>query len=152
MRKLKRMIQRKMVFETNSSAVHSLTIAQEGMEKSKLPVDADGYIPVEYGEFGKDGSVFSSQEDKLSYLVTQCYYLGGWNYNVNREDNYHFRNLEDAIIDYTGAKGIKIVGGEPGIDHQEMPEYELNLVNEWDERSIQGFVFNKYISLKCDCD
>ena len=151
MRKLKRMIQRKMVFETNSSAVHSLTIAKEGMEKSKLPVDADGYIPVEYGEFGKDG-VFSTQQDKLSYLVTQCHYLGGWELNINREDNYHFRNVEDAIIDYTGAKGIKIVGGEPDIDHQEQPEYELNLVNEWDKSSIQEFVFNKYISLKCDCD
>ena len=151
MRKLKRMIKRKMVFETNSSAVHSLTIAKEGMEKSKLQVDDDGYIPVEYGEFGTSG-VFSSQADKLSYLVTQCYYLGGWNYDVNREDNYHFRNLEDAIISYTGTKGIKIVGGEPDIDHQEQPEYELNLVNEWDKRSIQEFVFNKYISLKCDYD
>ena len=151
---MKRVI-RKSVWESNSSSVHSLQISSDGMEPSKLPVDKDGYITVEYGEFGKDGTVYSTQEDKLSYLVTQCYYLGGWDYDVNRDNNYHFRNVEDAIIDYTGAKGIKIVGGEPEIDHQTVSsmEYELHLIqNEYDEKEIQSFVFNKYISLLCDCD
>lgn len=151
---MKRVI-RKDVWESNSSSVHSLQISSDGMEPSKLPVDKDGYITVRYGEFGKDGTVYSSQEDKLSYLVTQCYYLGGWEYDVNRDNNYHFKNIEDAIIDYTGAKGIRIVGGEPDIDHQTVNQidYELHLIyNEYDEKEIQSFVFNKYISLLCDCD
>lgn len=151
---MKRVI-RKEIYESASSSVHSLVISSDGMEPSKLPVDKDGYITVKYGEFGKDGTVYSSQEDKLSYLVTQCYYLGGWDYDVNRDNNYHFRCIEDAIIDYTGAKGIKIIGGEPEIDHQTVSsmEYELHLIqNEYDEKEIQSFVFNKYISLLCDCD
>ena len=152
---MKRVI-RKGIYETNSSSIHTIVISSDGMEPSKLPVDKDGYITVKYGEFGKDGTVYSSQEDKLSYLVTQCYYLGGWDYDVNRDNNYHFRNIEDAIVDYTGAKGIKIVGGEPEIDHQTVSQmgYDgMHLIqNEWDEKEIQSFVFNKYISLLCDCD
>lgn len=139
-------------FETNSSSVHSLIIAKEGLESSNLPINNEGYIEAEYGEFGKDGEIYDSQSDKLSYLLTQCYYLGGWEYQLHRETNYHFRCVEDAICDYTGAKGILIVGGEPDIDHQSHPEYELRFVNEYDEKSIQNFVFNKYIALLCDCD
>lgn len=152
---MKRVI-RKGIYESASSSVHSLVISSDGMEPSKLPVDKDGYITVRYGEFGKDGTVYSSQEDKLSYLVTQCYYLGGLEYDVNRDNNYHFKHVEDAIIDYTGEKGIKIIGGEPDIDHQTLADMgygELYLIqNEWDEKEIQSFVFNKYISLLCDCD
>lgn len=145
-------ILRKKVFETNSSSVHSLVISEEGMEESNLPIDEDGYVIAEYGSFGKDGTIYSSQSDKLSYLLTQCYYLGGWEYQLRDTNNYHFKHIEEAICDYTGAKGIKIVAGDPEIDHQEHPEYELKFVNEWDKKSIQNFVFNKYISLLCDCD
>ncbi len=139
------------IFETNSSSVHSISISKNGMEPSNLPVDKDGYIPVKYGAFGKDTETYNEQIDKLSYLVTQCYYLGG-EYRVDLADNYHFRNIENAICEYTGAKGIKIVGGEPEIDHQSMPEYELNLVDEYIPSSIQSFVFNRYISLQTGCD
>ncbi len=145
-----KIVNRENVFETNSSAVHTLAVSNDGLEHSNLPVDKDGYISVEFGEFGKSG-FFDSQIDKLSYLITQCYYLNGWDLNIDR-DNYHFRNIEEAICEYTGAKGIKIVGGEPSIDHQAMPEYELNLVDEWVPKSIQSFVFNKYIALSCGCD
>ena len=147
---------RKEIYETASSSVHSLVISSDGMEPSKLPVDKDGYITVKYGEFGKDGTVYSSQEDKLSYLVTQCYYLGGWEYDINRDNNYHFRNIEDAIIDYTGARGTRIVGGEPDIDHQTVSQMSYDgmhlIQNEWDEKKIQRFVFNKYIGIKMSHD
>lgn len=141
---------RRNVFETNSSAVHSLVISDEGMEQSNLPMDDDGYVLVKFGSFGKDERIFTSQEDKLSYLITQCYYLNHWDEDIY--DNYHFRNVKEAICEYTGAKGIKIIGGEPDIDHQEYPEYELNLVNEYNSSSIQSFVFNKYVALETRCD
>ena len=139
------------VFETNSSSVHSISVCPDGMEESKLPTDRDGYVLVRYGQFGRNSELYCTQEEKLSYLVTQCYYLGGWEYKMN-EDNYHFRNVVEAIRDYTGCEGIRIVGGEPEIDHQMMPEYEIRFVNEYDPKSIQEFVFNKYIRLKTDCD
>ena len=146
---MKRII-RNHIWESNSSAVHSISISEDGMEPSKLPIDDDGYILVRYGSFDSDEKLYNSQDDKLSYLITQCYYLGG--YNLDREDNYHFRYVEEAICSYTGANGIKIVGGDPYINHQELPYGELNLVNECSEKSIQNFVFNKYISLETGCD
>ena len=143
---------RNKTFETNSSSVHTLVISAEGLEPSNLPINKEGYIEATYGKFGKDGEIYDGQANKLSYLLTQCYYLGGWEYQLDRESNYHFRYVEEAICDYTGAKGILIVGGEPEIDHQSHPEYELRFVNEWYKKSIQNFVFNKYIALSCDCD
>ena len=138
------------MFETNSSSVHSLTIDSSGMEPSNLPVK-NGYVVVPFGEFDKSGD-YTSHIDKLSYLVTQCYYLCGLDI-PDRDNCYHFRQIEDAVCDYCdGVKGIKIKGGNPYIDHQSLPEYELNLVNEWDESSVQSFVFNKYITLTCSCD
>lgn len=140
------------VFETNSSSVHSLVVASEGLEPSYLPVDNDGYIPVKYGTFGKEGN-FNNQIDKLSYLITQCYYLGGWEYRIDLTEDYYFMKVQEAIVNYVkDVKGIKIVGGEPDIDHQSMPEEGLNFVNVYDEKSIQDFVFNKFITLHCDCD
>ena len=140
------------VFETNSSAVHSLIVSKEGMEPSKLPMDSDRYIMARYGKFDKDG-FFTTQEEKLSYLLTQCYYLGGWEYDYYMDSsNYHFRRIQEAICKYTGAKGIRIVGGEPYLDHQACPEYDIKLVDEWNENAINSFVFNKYIALKCEHD
>ena len=48
---------------------------------------------------------------------------------------------------------IKILeNNEPEINHQEQPEYEMNLVNEYDPDSINSFIFNKYIKLKTESD
>ena len=142
-------------FETNSSSIHSIVISSEGLEPSNLPMDNDGNILVEYGTFDKEGD-FNSQIDKLSYLITQCYYLGGfggWDDCLDPDVNYHFDHVREAILDYVkDAHDIKVIGGEPDIDHQSIPDYELNLVNEWDKTSIQDFVFNKFVTLHCDID
>lgn len=137
---------RKACFETNSSSVHSIVVSAEGMEKSKLHVDDDGYIPVNYGEFGKELHIYNTQEDKLSYLVSLCYYLGG-------AYSWEFETLNRVIREYTGTKGIKITGGEPDIDHQSQPDCGSDaVVNLYDGDAIRQFVFNKYVSLKTDCD
>lgn len=138
---------RKRVWETNSSATHALIFDSSGMESSKLPMDADGYILTDFGRFEYGEGEFWTQEKKLSYLVTNCYYLGGLDENITAEDNYHFEHLEKAICEYTGAKGIRIThkNKDWGIDHQIQPEYDLPFVEEWESNSIQGFVFNKYI-------
>ena len=138
---------RRNVFETNSSATSALVFDSSGMEKSKLPMDKDGYILTDFGDFGYGAGEFWTQEEKLSYLVTNCYYLGGLDEDITAEDNYHFEHLEKAICEYTGAKGIRIThkNKDWGIDHQIQPEYDLPFVEEWESNSIQGFVFNKYI-------
>lgn len=144
---------RKEVFETNSSSVHSLVIASEGREPSVLPVDDEGYILADFGNFGKEYEIYNSQADKLSYLLTCVYYLThGWDIESVYE-HYDFRHIEEAVCEYAGARGIKIIGAcEPELDHQSIPYGNIEIINTWDKDEIINFVFNHYIALKTDCD
>lgn len=143
---------RKNVFETNSSSVHSLVISNEGREQSEFKLNKEGKIEVDFGDFGKDERLYTSQYDKLSYLITCLYYLSGWNVEDIYE-KWEFEIIEEAICEHSGAKGIHIVGkNEPHIDHQSMPYSNIEIINAYDEDEVINFVFNKYISLKTDCD
>ena len=140
------------VFETNSSSVHTLTISTEGREPSTFKLNNEGKIEVDFGSFTNECKIYSSQYDKLSYLITCLYYLAGYDVD-NIYDNLKFSYLEDAICKYTGATGIKIINkNEPYIDHQSIPYYDIELVNVYDEEAVINFVFNKFISLKTDSD
>ena len=149
---MKRVI-RNNVFETNSSAVHSLCISKDGLEPSNLPVDEDGYILIDFGSFGEYdmGITTYDQAMKLSYLATECYYLNHWGIDI--EESYCWKYICEAVCKYTGAKGIKVLGKvEPEINHQAQPEYDLKFCNEYDEDSVINFVFNKYIGIKMSHD
>lgn len=144
---------RKSVFETNSSAVHSLVICRDGLEQSNLPVDEKGYILTDFGNFGDYDMhmVTFDQAAKLSYLATECYYINSWDKNI--EDSDVWENICEAICDYTGASGIKIIGNvEPSLNHQVQPEYDLKFCNAYDDASIVNFVFNKYVGIKMTHD
>ena len=143
---------RKDTFETNSSSVHSLVISSEGREPSNLPVNDDGYIEVEFGQFGKDYHIYTEQKDKLSYLITCTYYLSHSFNPYDIYDSWTFKHINDVICKYTGAKGIKIIGNtEPYLDHQSQPYSDIEIINFYEDEII-NFVFNKYVSLKTDCD
>lgn len=146
---------RRGVWNSNSSSVHALTIDKSGMRPSNLPTDSEGYIVGHFGYFGTEECVYSNQEDKLSYLLTQLYYLN--HYSDDFSDFYPFLCIEEAICEYTGAKGIKIEGNfndKCGIDHQSIPEYfELNMgIDYCSNESIQNFIFNSYISFSTGSD
>lgn len=148
---MKRQIRRN-VFETNSSSVHSISISNDGREPSELKLNKDGYIEVDFGYFGKDERLYTSQYDKLSYLITCLYYLSGWDVEGIYE-KYEFGYVEEAICEYSGAKGIRIVGkNEPYIDHRSVPYLDIEIINSYDKDEVINFVFNKYVSLKTDCD
>ena len=143
---------REEVFESNSSSVHSLYIKGK-LGKNKLKMK-DGYVITDFGEFGTDEHIYMSQNDKLSYLITELYYINHWEYD-SIEDMYQFKYIEEAIMDYDDSViGIKILKKkEPNIDHQSQPEYgDSNFVNYWDKASIQNFIFNNNIGIKTDCD
>lgn len=146
-------VERKGVWETNSSAVHSLTYAKDGLEPSSLPVDEDGYIITDFGDFGDYdmGITAFDQATKLSYLATECYYTN--HYDDNLDESYQWQHICEAICNYTGAKGIKILHKtEPQINHQEVPGYEPKFCDYWREDSVLNFVFNKYIGVKMSHD
>ncbi len=141
------------VFETNSSAVHTLAIAKGGMEKSYLDIDKGGYIVTDFGDFGDYdvGITTFDQKVKLSYLATECYYLN--HYGEDIEDFYAWQNICDAICEYTGALGVRLRHEtEPSLDHQAVPEYDLKFCNEWDPDSINSFIFNKYVGINMSHD
>ena len=143
---------RKNIFETNSSSVHSLQIDGSGLEPSNLKLDNDGYIRVEFGSFGREYRIYSSQYEKLQYLITCLYYLTTSVEEIY--DSYDFERICNIVCDYTGAFGIKIIGDENKayIDHQSIPYDGIDIVNTYDEDEVKNFIFNKYISLKTDCD
>ena len=87
------------VFETNSSSVHSLVFSKEGLEPSVLPVDKNGKIITDFGEFGKEYCIYDTQAEKLSYLVTCLYYLSGGFDAEGVYDNYDFQTLEKYVCE-----------------------------------------------------
>ena len=101
------------VFETNSSSVHSLVISNNGREVSNFKLNREGKIEVDFGDFGKELRVYTSQYDKLSYLITCLYYLSGYEVDDIYE-KWEFENIKKAICEYTGATGIKILGKVEG--------------------------------------
>lgn len=148
---MKRKIRRN-VFETNSSSVHSLVISNDGREPSEFRLNKYGEIEIDFGQFGKDLCFYTSQYDKLSYLITCLYYLSGHGID-GIYDRWEFRKIQDAVCKYAGATGIKILGEqEPEIDHQSQPYSGIEIIDIYDREAIINFVFNKYVSLKTDCD
>lgn len=141
------------VFESNSSAVHSLTISKDGLEISKLIMDKDGYILTDFGDFGDYDMGITSfdQAMKLSYIATECYYLNHWDDDI--EDSYVWRNICDAICKYTGARGVRVLHKtEPSMNHQAVPEYDPKFCDPWDSESVINFIFNKYVGIKMSHD
>lgn len=144
---------RKNVWETNSSAVHSLCIDKSGLEPSKLPVDAAGYIITDFGNFGDYDMHITTfdQATKLSYLATECYYTNHYDYDI--EESYQWKDICEAICEYTGAVGVKVLHKtEPEINHQEVPEYEPKFCDYWNEDSVINFIFNKYVGINMSHD
>ena len=141
---------RKNVFETNSSSVHTLQISKDGLEPSELKLNKDGNIEVEFGEFEKDYRIYSTQYEKLQYLISFIAYNHNYYYDLDDlYESYDFREVRDAICEYTGANDIVIVSEAlPHIDHQSQYDCVIRLY----ENDIINFVFNKFIALKTDCD
>lgn len=161
---------RKGCFETNSSSVHTLQISKDGMSPSELKIEVDGKIRVPLRYWGREYGEYTSQLDKLSYICTRAWCANSryvWDGSVDPdEDNYVLGLIEEAICDYTGAKGIELYipprdddadewYDGPGFDHQTMPEYSDDMngfCSVWNPDSIQNFVFNNYISFTTGSD
>lgn len=139
------------VFETNSSSVHTLAFSHNGRQPSAFKQYKDGYIRVDFGEFGKEDALYKTQYDKLSYLMTQLAYLHPDLESIY--NSFEFSAIQDAVCEYTGAKGIKIINKvEPMIDHQSVPEWDVTIINIYDKDAVIDFIFNENIALRTGCD
>lgn len=66
---MKRQVRRN-VFETNSSSMHSLSIAKRGVTEYLHVDECTNKVVTEFGEFGWGYDEYNDPETKLSYLVT----------------------------------------------------------------------------------
>jgi len=151
------------VFETNSSSVHSLVLANDGLEKCNMKIrrkKIDGefkkLLVVRLAEFGKDYCIYNTQDEKLSYLVTLAFLVDGCQELDLLKDKYSYQKLEEKICKYCSCDGFWIdeeTLDDAAIDHQTLTDY----YSVSDFESIMGleyvsFVFNKYAQLRTDCD
>ncbi len=79
--------------------------------------------------------------EKLSYLITQLYYLSGFRSRL--EDDYDFKIIQEYICEYTGAKGIKIdYSNNPDINHQAVwYTDEDEIIDIYDKQAVLSFIF-----------
>ena len=156
---MKRQI-RSSVFETNSSSVHSLTIAPNGRKRNRIHIDNEGYLAAHFGSFGCSGKFFS-QSEKLSYLVTSLWYAVGCpEYLDDLYRSYAWEHLEDAVKEYVPeCKGVRIrdyhyrdddYEAAPYIDHQSVPDSEWDMIIDmYDKDAVIDFIWNDNVGLKC---
>lgn len=129
---------RPMVFETNSSSTHSISICSKWDPKrcDKLLVE-DGICTIFEGEFGWGVETFHDAASKASYLATSAH-----------GDEDRLEVLAEVIRKYTGASEVRFEG-EGYIDHQSIGvAYEAF---ESDD-SIRDFIFNPKSVLRTDND
>ena len=145
---------RKGVFETNSSSIHALSFDTSGREPSQFKLNEKKMLEIDFGSFDNSCKVYTTQYDKLSYLVTAAYYVAGQPYDLDElYEHWEFGHIRDVICDYTDALDIVILNkNEPYIDHQSIPYGNIEIVNVWDEDEVIDFVFNKYVHLRTYSD
>ncbi len=164
------------VFETNSSSVHSLVFLNLKLSKpnlKELRIDKDGVIKIPLGYFGKDHRIYSSQKEKLSYIMTTFYCCFGEDITrFEDKDDWtvsYWTDIKKAIIDYINTScpdkhctnivpvKTKTKYGyhelEVGFDHQTYPSYlEDCRVNLYNPQTVVEFIFNKNMALETGCD
>jgi len=165
------------IFETNSSSTHSLVLLNQELSKpnlKELRINKDGIIKIPLGYFGKDYRIYSSQKEKLCYIMTFFYCWFGEDITRFENDwrNSYWEDIKEAIINYINAscpekhctnivpvlpKKTKTEYGyydwEVGFDHQTYPSYlDDCVVNLYVPKKVVEFIFNKNVALETNCD
>lgn len=156
------------IFETNSSSVHSLVLLNQELSEPdfrELRINKDGVIKIPLGYFGKEHKIYSSQKEKLSYILTflWCYFGENIEWFVDKDHNYYWQNIKDEIIFYINKFSPDILctdiipvypkKGLVGFDHQTYPNYlDDCLVDLYYPKKVVEFIFNKNIALETNSD
>lgn len=158
------------VFETASSAVHSLTFKKEAREKSNLKISNDGKIHVVLDQhYGMDREDFFGQYDKLKYILTCMYCCKGCPDLSNEFERFEFlddwiiREFADEFKKYTGAEFVvhPHLGQEGYRSSYDYFNHQIDMNDFWsggcvvdlnDADQVMDFIFNPDVGLHCDCD
>jgi len=157
---------RNMVFETNSSSTHSITL--RGMKDSMDMPYEENNIEISFGEYGWEQQQYYDYKDKLSYVLTMIQYrlpykwdseeMGKNIVNTILTSNY-YKWLEEMVWEYC-KKSISVEQNESDwspagyIDHQ-----STDILDEWwsdDEiefkNNMKNFIFNSKYGFVTDND
>ena len=151
---------RKNVFETNSSSMHSL-ILHNRKATYNLPVEEDGYIHVELGEYGWGYKKLRVLYDRLAYALAMVMETEGgvshWgeNSNILGEQFYNsdgFNAINELIKKKYNCNGIKIDSNGDEyypygyIDHQSYEDYNSlqDFLDDWGV-TLEEFLFNENV-------
>lgn len=162
------------IFETNSSSVHSLVFLNQKLSKpnfKELRINKNGIIKIPLGYFGKNHKIYSSQKEKISYILTSlwCYFGEDIKRFTDKDHNWYWRDIKDAIIFYINKFSPSILctdivpvypkknkdyyEGWVGFDHQTYPDYlDDCLVDLYNPEKVIEFIFNKNIALETNSD
>lgn len=158
---------RNKVWETNSSAQHTLQVSQKGQQKCRLKIHNDGYVHISLDqEFGKDDNVFTTQKDKLKYIVTWIYTY--YNFDLEKiEEGYLWYEFNEKFAEYVNkdrdnkmCRGVRVdkIKYEDAWQYWDHQIYSGNIFDDgcvvdlWNVKQCIDFIFNGYISLVTGCD
>lgn len=141
-------VQRKAVFETNSSSSHSVTIADSGELLDTLKVDTNGTVHLETGEYGWEVEDYYHPFDRASYAAT---------FAANSSSEQYIQMLYDVIKEHTCCRNVIINGKKDArneidygyIDHQSWDEAARIFESK---ESLKNFLFNPRSSFRTDND
>ena len=169
---------RNSVFETNSSSSHSITIGKQGiLSPFCIPINDDGYVVGEFGEFGWGYEKLKSQSEKLSYLLTMVAITEmQWRVEPDVdiiklfEQTVGFQSLNKFVSQYCNGISLECIGLEVRksfdetdtfhyvdyygyIDHQSCGHYNsLQNFLDYYELSIEEIILNDDVVIIIDND
>lgn len=125
------------VFETNSSAVHTITIRNLKLSKSRFRLK-DGVLTTEFGEFDSKYGILNTPAEKLSYLVTLCTHSciidkSDWKwFKEQLENSGDFQYIEEDLKEYIpGMTKLEVKPSKGSNNHQTRIDDVRDFLGTW---------------------
>lgn len=152
-------VERRGVFETNSSSTHSICIADKAGVRDTLPV-IDGVCFIYPGEYGWEQEIYHDAATKASYMMTHVKTGCGRFAEDAPERAQREAMLAEVVAEETGADRVEFVSN-PGdeyhkwgyIDHQSIAADGGAGEPAWESKEkLRAFIFDKASYLETDND
>lgn len=151
--------ERKGVFETNSSSVHSLVWEMPKKIKLSKKLDIkDGVLTVHCNNFKQD-TIVKGQAQKFEYIVTKIFRIHCWEYETSKvvstnddECPWELKDVLNAVnIYFPEIKEIKVMDIHNASMDYNYAEPE-KIVNLYNDTEIAQFLFTNEIMVKIYMD
>ena len=146
------------LFETNSSSTHSVVISKKDRGwYYDLPVDENGVLTIQFGEFGWGPEILRNPMDKLSYWITDHAprYFDGRNMTwdevlMELKQNKYFQELEKLIKSV--CPQVKEIQYARNDDYYQCGYVDHESCGTSYVKDLLGFIFNNAYAVVIDND